>query len=172
MASPFLSEIRIVSFNFPPKGWAFCDGQLLRIDQNQALFSLIGTIYGGNGAITFALPNLQGRLAVGMGSDANSYFIGQFGGEEAHVLTLPEMHFHTHGFRAGSLAGSVVNPAGQELAVAPDTVGNVYGSAKAATHMPDAMVLPTGQNWPHENRMPTLNLRYIIALQGIFPSRN
>jgi len=174
MASPFLSELRIVSFDYPPKGWAFCNGQLLPINQNQALFSLLGTTYGGNGVTTFALPNLQGRLAVGMGSGPglSSYPLGEFGGEEAHVLTVPEMHFHTHGFRAGSLVGTVVNPSGEELAVAPDTVGNVYGSAKAATHMPDAMVLPTGQNWPHENRMPTLNLRYIIALQGIFPSRS
>jgi microcystin-dependent protein len=166
MGTPFLSEIRIVSFNFAPKGWALCNGQLLPINQNQALFSLLGTTYGGNGQTTFALPNLQGRTPNHVGS---GFTLGEAGGEIAHTLNISELPAHTH-----TPLGNQTNPASSSSAggnlwgfVPNDYAANSNGSA-----MNPACVTPTGGNQPHQNMSPYLVLNFIIALQGIFPSQN
>jgi microcystin-dependent protein len=168
VAEPFLSEIRIMSFGFPPKGWAECNGQLLPINQNQALFSLLGTTYGGNGQTNFALPNLQGRVPVHAGQD---FALGQAGGEPAHTLTGNEMPQHTH-----TLAGSTSATGGS---ASPNNAylgggDNVYAAANAGTTTPltAASITSVGGGQPHQNMQPFLALNFCIALQGIFPSRN
>ena len=167
MAEPFLSEIRIFSFNFAPRGWALCNGQLLPINQNQALFSLLGTTYGGNGQTNFALPDLRGRLPMHTGS---WHTLGERGGESAHTLTISEMPTHTHVPNASSADGSLAVP-----------TGNFWGSHSERPYSANASNLvamnPTGisnvgGSQPHENRMPCLALNFCIALQGIFPSPN
>jgi microcystin-dependent protein len=165
MATPFLGEIKIVSFNFPPKGWAFCNGQLLPINQNQALFSLLGTMYGGDGRVTFALPNLQSRTPIHFGG---GFVQGELGGEQAHTLIMSEMPQHTH-----QAQGSSVNP------TLPGATGNVwcanatasYAATPNTTMMP-AAVTNMGGSQPHDNMTPYLVLNFCIALQGIFPSQN
>ena len=164
MSEPFVAELRIFSFNFPPKGWAFANGQLLPINQNQALFSLLGTTYGGNGQTTFALPNLQGRIPLHMGSGFN---LGQVGGEQSHALTQAEIPSHTHPVTATSKAADQSNPSGNVWAQG----NNAYNSAGDATMPPNA-IGATGQNQPHDNMPPYLVLNIAIALLGIFPSRN
>ncbi len=164
MSEPFLSEIRIFSFNFAPKGWAMCNGQLLPINQNQALFSLLGTTYGGNGQTTFALPDLRGRVPIHFGS----HTLGERAGEEAHTLNLNEMPAHLHQEMASSSVGDAVNPIGAALASA----SNVYRMADSLTSLNPASVSNVGGSQPHENRQPFLTLNFCIALQGIFPSRN
>jgi len=166
MPEPFLSEIKIFAFNFPPKGWAFCNGQFLPINQNQALFSLLGTTYGGNGQTTFALPDLRGRAPIHFGS---SFILGQAGGEEAHTITMGEMAAHTHQTRASANGPSVQQPANNFWA--SNTGFSPYGAT------PDAAMSPTcignvGGSQAHENRSPFLVLNFCIALQGIFPSQN
>jgi microcystin-dependent protein len=164
MSEPFLSEIKIVSFNFPPKGWAFCDGRLLPINQNQALFSLLGTTYGGDGRVNFGLPNLQGRVPVG-----GTIVLGQIGGETTHTLSSSEMPAHQHSAIAS------LNTSNQS---APGN--NFWGNAGLASYSaspPSAPMSPTaignaGSSQAHENMSPYLVLSYIIALTGIFPSRN
>lgn len=166
MAEPFLSEIRLFSFNFPPKGWAFCNGQLLPINQNQALFALLGTTYGGNGQTNFALPNLQGRCATHEGA---GFSLGQAAGEAAHTLTINEMPQHLHFVQAsgdngdtpvgsGNMLGAFNNayraPGGTQIAIDPSTISAVGGSQA------------------HQNMCPYLVLNFCIALQGIFPSPN
>jgi microcystin-dependent protein len=165
VSSPFLSEIRVVSFNFPPKGWALCNGQLLPINQNQALFSLLGTTYGGDGRVNFALPNLQGRTPIHMG---NGFVLGENGGETAHTLNISEMAAHRH-----APVGSVSAP------TAPSEAGNIWaaGSLLKYTAAPNiamnaGCLLNAGGSQPHENMSPYLALNFIIALQGIFPSQN
>lgn len=165
MGTPFLSEIRIVSFNFPPKGWAFCNGQLLPINQNQALFSLMGTTYGGNGQTNFALPNLQGRTPLHQG---NGIVQGQAAGENTHTLTVAEMPSHTHQVSGSSTAGTLP---GASANLWGTNAANPYNSA-ANTSMTPASVSPVGGNQPHENMSPYLVLNFVIALQGIFPSQN
>lgn len=174
MSSPFLGELRLISFNFPPKGWAFCNGQLMPINQNQALFALLGTMYGGDGQQTFALPNLEGRIIVGSGQGPglSSYTQGQQGGVESVTVTLPQMHYHTHPFGVYSGPGNIINPSGEHLAASPANVGPIFGVTKTTGTMPASMVQSVGGGQPHENRMPTLTLNYIIALQGIFPSQS
>jgi len=167
MAEPFLAEIRIFSFNFPPKGWAFCNGQLLPINQNQALFSILGTTYGGDGRTNFALPNLQGRAPVHTG---NGIILGQAGGESAHTLNISEMPAHNHTPVGSSSAGSA-GP-GANLWATDNTGANPYGTAALNTTMNPASILPGGGSQPHENLSPYLVLNFCIALQGIFPSRN
>ena len=164
MSTPFIAEIRIVSFGFAPHGWAQCNGQLLPIAQNQALFALIGTIYGGNGTTNFALPDLRGRAPFHFGTGFNQ---GQVGGEEAHTLNLSEMPAHTHPASASPAAASQVSPAGNLWAN-----GGVaaYGPGPTAALDPNA-ILPAGGSQSHENRSPYLTLNFIIALLGIFPSR-
>jgi microcystin-dependent protein len=165
MSQPFLGEIKIISWNFPPSGWAFCNGQLLPINQNQALFSILGTTYGGNGQTTFALPNLQGRTPVHVG---DGIFLGESGGETAHTLNISEMPAHNHIPVASSLAPTLPGVTGNLWAT---NNANPYAST-ANIGMNPACVTPLGGSQPHDNMSPYLVLNFIIALQGIFPSQN
>ena len=167
MAEPFLSEIRIMSFNFAPKGWALCNGQLLPINQNQALFSLLGTTFGGNGQTNFALPNLQGKVPIHTGS---GFTLGQSGGEQNHTLTSAEMPTHNHTLQASSNNGSAIIPTGNLLA---GSTPQPYHVADAnVTSMHAASVTNVGGSQAHQNMQPFLALNFSIALQGIFPSPN
>ncbi len=166
MAEPFLSEIRIMSFGFPPKGWATCDGQLLPINQNQALFSLLGTTYGGDGRVNFGLPNLQGRAPIHMGG---GHTLGERGGEQGHTLSISEIPTHTHSLMASSNDGGQVVPAGAFLAKAAPA--NPYSSPTNLTAMNAASVGTVGGSQAHLNMQPFLVLNFSIALQGIFPSQ-
>lgn len=166
MSDPYIGEIKVISFNFPPKGWAFCNGQLLAINQNQALFSILGTMYGGDGRVNFALPNLQGRIPLHQGP---GYNVGQAAGEAAHTLITTELPAHTHpgvGQSTASNPGS--SPAGAIWATAPAAA---YAPAPN-TQLNPAAVGNAGSSQPHENQAPYLVLNFIIALVGIFPSRN
>lgn len=165
MAEPFLSEIRIMSFGFAPKGWALCNGQLLPINQNQALFSLLGTTFGGDGRVNFALPNLQGRTPIHVGS---GHTLGEQGGEQAHTLSIAELPTHTHVMSGSSSAtGGTVSPNNAFLGGA----NNAYRSPGApATTMSAATIGNIGGSQAHLNMQPFLTLNFCIALQGIFPS--
>lgn len=172
MGTPFLSEIRIMSFNFAPKGWTLCNGQLMQINQNQALFSLLGTTYGGDGRVTFGLPNLQGRVAMHTG---NGHIQGQKAGEDSHTLSIAEMpgHFHQPNAdgKAGDATASVplnVLPAN----AAPTLIYSQAGAGMQPVGMNPGMVTNAGNSQGHENRQPFLCLNFCIALTGIFPSRN
>jgi microcystin-dependent protein len=166
MDAPYMSEIRIFSFNFAPKGWATCNGQLLPISQNQPLFSLLGTMYGGNGQTTFALPNLQGSVPMHVGSGLAQ---GQKGGEAAHVLTITEMPGHNHTATGSSNGPNANTPANNFW---PSNTGfSPYGSQPAGTMLPQAVGI-NGNNQRHENMAPYLAVNICIALVGIFPSRN
>ena len=165
MSDPFLSEIKLVSFNYPPKGWAFCDGQLMPINQNQALFALLGTTFGGNGQTTFALPDLQGRIPIHAG---NGHTLGERGGEQAHTLNLAEMPQHLHTLVGTPSAANSAVPTNNYLAAA----NNQYAPAANLTSMGPTSVSSIGGSQPHTNMQPYLTLTFIIALQGIFPSRN
>ena len=165
MAEPFLAELRIVAFNFAPKGWALCNGQLLPINQNQALFSLLGTTYGGDGRVNFALPDLRGRAAFHLGSGLTQ---GQAGGEVAHTLTISEMPQHIHFGNAATSDGDVPTAAGNMLGA----FNNGYGGAVSLTSLLPASISNVGGSQPHENMSPYLVLNYVIALIGIFPSQN
>ena len=167
MSTPFLGELRVVSFNFPPKGWAFANGQLLPINQNQALFSLMGTFYGGDGRVNFALPNLQGRASVHQG---NGFTLGQAGGEAAHTLTTPELPAHTHTVSAGSGVAKLASPANATWATTTNGLDLYAASADVALAPGSVGLSTTGGGQPHENEPPYLVLSVIIALQGIFPS--
>ena len=166
MAEPFLSEIRIFSFGLAPKGWALCNGQLLPINQNQALFSLLGTTYGGNGQTNFALPDLRGRTPIHVGS---GHTLGERGGEQAHTLSISELPTHTHVFNANSNPGTATSPNGAVLAKAP---ANTYGSPTQLVALQASTVLNVGGSQAHLNMQPFLTLSFGIALQGIFPSAN
>jgi microcystin-dependent protein len=166
MAEPFLSEIRLMSFVFAPRGWALCNGQLLPINQNQALFSLLGTTYGGDGRVNFALPDLRGRTPIHVGS---GHTLGERGGEQAHTLSIAEIPTHTHAAAASSLAtGGNANPTGRFLG----SGNNVYHSPASLTSMTPGTVANTGGSQAHLNMQPFLTLSFCIALQGIFPSQN
>jgi microcystin-dependent protein len=165
MADPYLSEIKLIAFNYPPRGWAFCNGQILPINQNQALFSLLGTTYGGNGVTTFALPNLQSRIAMHFGTNYN---LGQTGGETAHTLITSEIPAHTHLVSASSLTPNKNTAANNFFA--SNTGFSPYGKADESMH-PSALA-NAGGSQPHDNMSPYLVLNYVIALVGIFPSRN
>ena len=164
MADPFLAEIRMVSFAFAPRGWALCNGQLLPINQNQALFSLLGTTYGGNGQTTFALPNLQGRVPIHTGG---GFFLGESAGETAHTLTAPEMPPHTHPALASGIFANRENPAGNYWA---DGRVAAYAAGADSLLSPEA-IAPAGGSQPHDNHDPYLVINFIIALQVIFPAR-
>jgi microcystin-dependent protein len=168
VSEQFLSEIRLFGFTFPPKGWAFCNGQTMAINQNQALFALLGTTYGGNGQTTFLLPNLQGRVPLhfGAGPVGNNYVLGQNGGEANHTLTLNEIPQHNH-LVTGSAAPSSFSGPG-----VPAAVAGVYGPAANLTALDPSSLAAQGGGQPHPNLMPYLTLNFCIALVGIFPSRN
>ncbi len=168
MAQPFLGEIRLCGFDFAPRGWALCNGQLLAISTNQALFSLLGTMYGGNGVSTFALPNFQSRRPIGTVPGGSTYVQGQQSGTESHTLLSTEMPQHNHSVRVSSLVGDSASP--QEMYLAASAVDQPYASAQAGTNV--EAVLSAGGSQPHENRPPFLVVNFVIALQGIFPSRN
>ena len=165
MSTPFLGEIKVFSFNFAPKGWAECNGQLLPINQNQALFSILGTTYGGNGQTTFALPNLQGRVPFHTGS---SIILGESSGEQAHTLNISELPAHTHAPVGSSGNASTGNPTGNLWA---SLSGGTYSAAPNTT-MNAGSILLAGGSQPHDNMSPYLALNFCIALQGIFPSRS
>jgi microcystin-dependent protein len=164
VSEPFLGEIKIISWNFPPKGWAFCTGTLLQIQQNQALFSVLGTTYGGDGMRTFGLPNLQGRTPTHIG---NGIVLGELGGETAHTVNIGELPAHTHVPTASGDNSDTDLPTGNYLGA----VGNFYIPTSDSSLHP-ATVNVVGGNQPHENMSPYLVLNFIIALQGIFPSQN
>ena len=165
MSEPFLSEIKIVSFNFAPKGWALCNGQLLPINQNQALFSLLGTTYGGDGRVNFALPNLQGRIPIYFG---NGHTLGETSGEENHTLILSEMPAHAHPVSASNANPNQGLPTGNMWA----NGAGAYSSSSPDSSMNPASISSAGGSQPHTNVQPFLVLNFIIALVGIFPSRN
>jgi microcystin-dependent protein len=183
MSEPFLSEIKIVAFNFPPKGWAFCNGQLLPINQNQALFSLLGTTYGGDGRVNFALPDLRGRVPVGAGN-GNGIILGERGGEYAHTLVISEMAAHNHSLMADATTAGpsntntpdVTKVLGQSAGSGgspPAPFGvNMYSTASANGTLAPQSMTNNGGSQPHENEQPFLTLSFCIALQGIFPSQN
>jgi microcystin-dependent protein len=166
MGTPYLGEIKIISWNYAPKAWAFCNGQFLPINQNQALFSILGTTYGGNGQTTFALPDFRGRVPIYQGK---GFLLGQAGGEEFHTLSTSEMPAHNHVLQANSAAGNVGVPNNNFLA---NISTKAYGSFQSLTTLSPSTVTNTGGSQPHEDRQPYLVLNFIIALQGIFPSRN
>lgn len=165
MAEPFLSEIRIMSFSFAPKGWALCNGQLLPINQNQALFSLLGTTFGGDGRVNFALPDLRSRTPIHVGS---GHTLGERGGEQAHTLSIAELPTHTH--VANAQSGNAATPisGGNLLAAA----NNLYAAPTNLTTLSPSMVTSVGGSQAHLNMQPFLTLSFCIALQGIFPSPN
>jgi len=165
MGEPYLGEIKVISWNFPPKGWAFCNGQLLPINQNQALFAILGTTYGGDGRQTFALPNLQGRVPLHVGDGIS---LGQTGGELAHTLTIQELPSHTHPASGDSNAPTLAAPANAFWA---SRTSNGYAAAGNAAMHPASLTV-VGGSQPHNNLSPFLVLNFIIALQGIFPSQN
>lgn len=169
MAEPFLAEIRLMSFNFAPKGWAQCNGQILPINQNQALFSLLGTIYGGDGQTNFALPDLRGRAPAHEGSGLS---LGQRGGEEAHTLSTAELPQHAHQARASGdpATVNVINTPGDRVAAVAGTA--VYGAAANATTLNPGSIGNIGGSQAHENMQPFTVVNFCIALQGIFPSQN
>jgi microcystin-dependent protein len=168
MSTPYLAEIRIFSFGFAPRGWAFCAGQLLPINQNQALFSLLGTLYGGNGTTNFALPDLRSRVPMHLG---NGFVEGQTGGEEAHTLSVNEIPSHSHFVNASGVPGNSNSPVGNFLALSSRFA--LYSATLSnPTTLQPATVGIAGGSQPHDNRQPYLVLNFCIALQGIFPSRN
>lgn len=169
MTEPFLAEIRIMSFQFAPKGWAFCNGQLLPINQNQALFALLGTTFGGDGRTTFALPDFRGRTPIHVGS---GHTLGEKGGEQAHTLSVGELPNHVH-FASGSSSSTDPNgtdsPGGNSLGTTPSEIYTAFANPVA---MGASTLGNTGGSQAHSNMQPSLTLNFCIALQGIFPSRN
>ncbi len=165
MGTPFLSEIKLFSLDYVPKGWAQCNGQLLPINQNQALFSLFGTMYGGNGQTTFALPDLRARVPIHMGQ---GFIQGQNGGETAHTLTMQEMPAHEHFAWASSANSDTDVPTGNFLGAA----NNVYAAPGNLTILQPTSISTVGGGQPHENEQPYLTLNICVALIGVFPSRN
>jgi microcystin-dependent protein len=167
MSEPFLGEIKIISWNYPPRGWAFCNGQFLPINQNQALFSLLGTMYGGNGQTTFALPDFRGKVPMHVGGGHTQ---GETAGQYAHTLTISEMPAHNHFLQVTNNDGTTPNPG--NTVILSKAVANSYGPLASAVTMNPATIGNVGGSQPHENKQPYLALNFIIALQGIFPSRN
>ena len=165
MAEPFLSEIRIMSFNFAPKGWATCDGQLLPINQNQGLFSLLGTTFGGNGQTNFALPDLRGRVPIHVGG---GFTLGSRAGEQAHTLSVAELPQHVHVMNGSSTNADVVSPTDNVVAQS----SQLYGPSAQLTALDPSTNGSTGGSQAHLNMQPFLTLNVCIALQGIFPSPN
>jgi len=165
MAEPFLAEIRLMSFNLPPRGWALCNGQLLPINQNQALFSLLGTTFGGDGRVNFGLPDFRGRTPIHVGS---GHTLGERAGEQAHTLTISELPQHAHLVQATSDPAARNVPTGNRLAA----VNNGYAPAANLVTLGASSVANTGGSQAHLNMQPFLTINFCIALQGIFPSQN
>jgi len=171
MADPFVAEIRILPFDFAPTGWAFCDGQILPLSQNTALFSLLGTTYGGNGKSNFALPDLQGRSPMhpGQGPALSLHDLGETGGSETVTLLESEIPAHSHSVRASGVQADMPIP--QAAMYAESLAGNSFGSAANLVSMAGDMLSPAGGDMPHNNLQPYLTLNFCIALQGVFPPR-
>jgi microcystin-dependent protein len=169
---PFVGEILVVPYEFAPNGWAFCDGSVLPISQNEALFNLIGTTYGGDGVSTFALPDLRGRTAVhmGQGPGLSAYVIAQNGGEESVTLSVSQMPAHTHTALGTSSLGSSPSPSGNVWAAQSRL--DIYSSAGPFVQMAGGALSSAGNGLPHDNQSPYLVMNYVISLFGIFPSRN
>lgn len=167
MAEPFLSEIRMMSFGFAPKGWATCDGQLLPINQNQALFSLLGTTFGGDGRVNFGLPDFRSRTPIHVGS---GHTLGERGGEQSHTLSISEIPTHTHSAMAGSANGTQLTPSGNLLAGSPNQL--YHAADNNLTALNAATLGNVGGSQAHLNMQPFLVINFCIALQGIFPSPN
>jgi microcystin-dependent protein len=173
MADPFVAEIRIFPFNFAPKGWAFCNGQLLPLSQNTALFSLLGTVYGGDGKSTFALPDLEGSAAMhpGQGQGLSLRDLGQIGGAESVTLLVSEMPLHNHNIMVSPEVGDVQIPTA-DVVYARSSNGNAYTNSNSGLQlMAPQMLAPAGGSLPHNNMQPYLTLNFCIALQGVFPPR-
>jgi len=173
MADPFVAEIRIFPFNFAPRGWAWCDGQLMPLSQNTALFSLLGTTYGGNGKSNFALPDLQGRAPMhpGQGPGLSLHDLGETGGSETVTLLESEIPFHSHALMASTDPANAQIP-GPSLSLARASGGTAYNpSASGLVSMSDQAIAPAGGNQPHNNMQPYLTFYFCIALQGVFPPR-
>ena len=168
MSDPYIGEIKVIAFNYPPRGWAFCNGQLLPINQNQALFSILGTMYGGNGQTNFALPNLRGRIPIHMGGSPSAHNLGEAAGSTAVTVNIQQLPTHMHALMVSKSNGTLNNPTGNFLA----GVNNGYHSPTNLVTMNSGSVTSVGGSQPHNNMMPYLVLNFIIALQGIFPSRN
>lgn len=169
MAEPFLGELKLVGFNFPPRGWAFCDGQLLSIAQNTALFALLGTTYGGNGQTTFALPDLRGRTPLHVG---NGIQLGEEAGVESVSLNVNQLPAHGHALSGASDLANASAPGGALPAAKPRGGISRYATPPGDTVMAPGSVTPAGGNQPHNNMQPYLVMNWVIALEGIFPSRN
>ena len=169
MAEPFLSEVRIMSFVFAPKGWALCNGQLLPINQNQALFSLLGTTFGGDGRVNFALPDLRGRTPIHVGS---GHTLGERGGEQAHTLSIAELPTHAHVLNASTTTGNAPVPFGPSGNLLATTANAIYAAPSSLVATNAGSVTNTGGSQAHLNMQPFLTLSFCIALQGIFPSPN
>ena len=173
MAQPYVGEIRMFAGNFAPAGWMFCEGQLLPISENETLFNLIGTTYGGDGQTTFALPNLQSRVIIhqGQGPGLSPYVIGQNGGVESVTVTTSQLPVHNHTANCSSSAGSQSSPVGNLWAGDAAGLTAEYSNSQNG-QMNAAAIGPSGGSQPHENRMPLLAMNYIISLFGVFPSQN
>jgi microcystin-dependent protein len=172
MSEPFIGEVRMFGGNFAPAGWAFCDGALMPIAENDQLFTLIGTTYGGDGQSTFALPNLQGRIPIHQGQGpgiTQSYVIGEMLGVESVTLTTQQIPVHNHAFTASTGAGSSTTPVDNIPASPP--VAKLYRSGTPSDPFPAGLVQPSGGSQPHDNLMPYIAINYIISLFGIFPNQ-
>lgn len=174
MSEPFVGEIRMFAGNFAPRGWAFCDGQLLAVSQNDALFSLLGTIYGGDGRTTFGLPDMRGRIPLhqGTGPGLSARRLGSKGGAEKVTLTTNQLGSHTHSFTGNTALATTDAPQGRVVATPDPGSFRVFESDAPVTDMAATSITNTGGTQPHTNLMPTLCINYIIALFGIYPSRN
>jgi microcystin-dependent protein len=172
MADPFIAEIRIFPFTFAPKGWAWCNGQLMPLSQNTALFALLGTIYGGNGSSNFALPDLQGRAPMhpGQGPGLSWHNLGETGGSETVTLLQSEMPAHQHALRAATQDNGDVSLVSNSASLAPSSGGTLYQDSANTTLSPQALT-PVGGDAPHNNMQPYLTFYFCIALQGVFPPR-
>jgi microcystin-dependent protein len=174
MSNPFVAEIRMVGFDFAPFGWALCDGQLLPITQNTALFSLLGTNFGGDGKSTFALPNLQGCVPIewGQGAGLEQYFLGQEGGSQTVTLLQTEMPLHSHNLQGNATKNGLNPTPAPDQILAKSQGGNVYTqTTNPPTQMNPQTLSVSGSSFPHNNMMPTLTLNFCIAMQGVFPAR-
>jgi microcystin-dependent protein len=176
MSEPFLAEVRIFGFNFAPRGWAFCNGQILPINQNQSLYSLLGTTYGGDGRTSFALPDLRGRTPIHVGASpgGSNHTLGSKGGQENQALTVAELPTHTHGMIGTSATANAPGPGNNLLAQTSTGVAEIYSSGPSALNQQanSGAIGNQGGGQGHENMQPYITLTYCIALQGLFPSRN